>query len=176
MFKTQRLYTKQAEPTKENINFLVKMHNDFKVMELVGFPKGLGTTFEKEEKITRENLNTDDARLFVYKKENDEFIGYCKIGKPTKDGFYEIDYKLLPEFWGRGYGSEILRGLVDYIFKVKGYSGIQTTPNKNNIASQKICEKVGMRKVGEGVSKANRENMVDVFYYIYRIGREEYSG
>lgn len=177
MFRTSRLYIKKAELNKQDINFLVKLHNNPEVMKYVGFPKGLGTTFENEKKLTEKNYNTDNARLLIYKKDNDVCIGACKVGIPNKEGFCEVDYKLFPEFWGNGFGSEILKGLANYIFEVKKYKGIQTTPNQKNVASQKMCEKIGMKKVEEGIFKAPKEkrNMIDVPYFVYRITKDKYS-
>jgi len=175
MFQTERLYIKKADPKKkEDIDFLVKLHNNPQVMKFVGFPKGLGTNFENEKNLAEKNYNSDNARLLIYKKENNECIGSCKIGVPNKENFSEIDYKLLPEFWGRGFGSEVIKGLADFIFNVRKYHGIETTPNKNNIASQKICEKIGMKKMEEGIFKAPKENknMVDVPYFKYQILRK----
>lgn len=175
MFKTKRLYIKKAELNDKDINFLVRLHNMPEVMKYVGFPKGLGTNFDREWKATEKNYNNDNARLLIYRKDNDICIGACKIGIPNKEGFCEIDYKLLPEFWGKGFGSEIIKGLANFIFNVKKYRGIQTTPNQQNIASQKICEKIGMKRVKEDIYRAPKEktNMVDVPFYLYRILMEE---
>jgi len=58
-----------------------------------------------------------DRRLVAELKGSNQPIGECKLGLPGKDGLSETDVKLLPELWGQGYGTEIKRGLVDYLFR-----------------------------------------------------------
>jgi RimJ/RimL family protein N-acetyltransferase len=176
LLETKNLYIKKAEVlNKLDINFIVNLFNNPEVMKYVGFPKGLGTTFEKEKNNLQKKYNTDDAILLILKKDKNQKIGSCKIGIPNEDKFCEIDYKLLPNFQGKGYGSEILQGLAEFIFKIKKYRGIKTDPNIDNIASQKICEKIGMKRTGQGIFSAPSNNfMEDVHYYIYEITIDEY--
>ena len=175
-FETERLYIKKAEPILKDSEILTRLHNNPEVMKYVGFPDGLNTTTKKEKSEIEKKYNTDDAKLLVYTKNNNSCIGSCKIGIQNKKKFCEIDYKLFPKFQGLAYGTEIIKGLAKFIFETKKYKGIETTPNKNNIASQKICEKIGMKKIGEGLWKApeNKQNIIDVPFYTYQITNEQY--
>ena len=57
----------------------------------------------------------------IVQKSDHEFVGTCAIA-PTSDEELEIGYRLLPQFWGNGYGLEITESLLDYgleIMKLK---------------------------------------------------------
>jgi [ribosomal protein S5]-alanine N-acetyltransferase len=49
----------------------------------------------------------------VYEQDQGSYVGLGKI-VPFEDGFTEIGYALLPEFWGKGYASEITCRLITY--------------------------------------------------------------
>lgn len=56
---------------------------------------------------------TDMGFVAVYEKKSGSYVGLGKI-VPFEDGFTEIGYALLPEFWGKGYASEITGRLISY--------------------------------------------------------------
>ena len=49
---------------------------------------------------------------------------------------------------GKGYGYEAAKAVVDYLFREKGARRIYAYTEDYNIASQRVCEKLGMRKEG----------------------------
>lgn len=150
LFKTKNLYTKEINPNSdEEIQFLVDLHNDGDHMKCVGFPNGLNTTFEKEKELVLKNQNTLDEKILCYSNVNNQIIGYCKIGIPDNNNIIHIDYKIKKDFWGNGFGYEIVSNLINYIFNtLKLDVTIRTNPNILNIASIKICEKCGFEKTG----------------------------
>jgi len=86
----------------------------------------------------------------------------------------EIGYSLIPSERGKGYCSEAVNLLVDYLFLSKDVVRIQAMTDTNNMASQKVLEKVGFRK--EGTLRKNsfmRGEWRDDF--IYSILREEWK-
>jgi RimJ/RimL family protein N-acetyltransferase len=100
------------------------------------------------------------------------------LGIADDSGVSETDVKLLPQYWGKGYGTEIKRALVDWLFTNTDCRIIRATPNRNNIPSQKMQEAVGGRRVGEGVCEfpeSMRDHTVDVPYYIYEVTRKTWE-
>jgi RimJ/RimL family protein N-acetyltransferase len=94
------------------------------------------------------------------------------LGTGTKQ--LEIGYTLLPSERGKGYGTEALRIMVDYLFLSKDVMRIQAQTDQRNAASQKILEKAGFKK--EGTLRRNffmRGEWTDD--YIYSIIREEWK-
>jgi RimJ/RimL family protein N-acetyltransferase len=57
---------------------------------------------------------------------------------PDDDGIASTDIKLLPAYWGQRYGSEIKKGLVDYLFTNTDCLAVEASPNVNNIASIRL--------------------------------------
>lgn len=89
-------------------------------------------------------------------KEHDKF-GYFKAfevstnkfigigGLPVDDELTEaeLEYLLLPEFWGKGYGSEIARLLLNTAEETESMKKVSATISPDNIGSKKILLKNG---------------------------------
>ncbi|MGB8779976.1 MAG: GNAT family protein [Candidatus Bathyarchaeia archaeon] len=86
----------------------------------------------------------------------------------------EIGYSLVPSERGKGYCSEAVKIMVDYLFLSKDIARIQAHTDPRNIASQRVLEKVGFKK--EGTLRKNffmRGELRDA--YLYSILREEWK-
>ena len=53
------------------------------------------------------------------------------------------------EYWGKGYGTEALRLLVDYSFRILGLENIMLKVFDYNERARKSYEKVGFKRIGE---------------------------
>jgi RimJ/RimL family protein N-acetyltransferase len=148
-------------------------------MKNVGFPKGLRITREDiRRKIANEDDSEFDNKLVVELRDSSVPIGECKLGRPSDDGISETDVKLLPDHWGNRYGVEIKRGLVTYLFVYTDCRGVDASPNRANIASQKMQEAVGGKRIGEGVYEFPshmKDYTVSVPYYHYRVHRADWE-
>jgi RimJ/RimL family protein N-acetyltransferase len=81
---------------------------------------------------------------------------------------------LVPSERGKGYGTEALGIMVDYLFLSKEVMRIQVQTDVRNAVSQKVIEKVGFKR--EGTLRKDffmRGEWVDA--YIYSILREEWK-
>lgn len=74
----------------------------------------------------------------VFQRSNNTFIGYGAL--MPSDGLtkLEIEYMLLPEYWGKGYGSEIVRELLKNIEEIKDIEKIIANVDPHNVRSKKI--------------------------------------
>ena len=179
VFKTSRLIIRKATASDKDVEMYYNLWTDPRVMSFVGFPKGLKIT-KKEiyNRITAEDESEYDCKLVIVLKETNIPIGECKLGYPDEDSISETDVKLLPQYWGNGYGTEIKRGLVEYLFTHTDCIGVKATPNKLNIASHKMQEAVGGKKIGEDVytfPERMRSFTKDVPHYIYMVYREDWE-
>ena len=122
--------------------------------------------------------NPSDIKPFIVEKKDGSKIGFIvhfhvlHLGTGTKQ--LEIGYTLVPSERGKGYGTEALEIMVDYLFLSKDAMRIQAQTDQRNVASQKILEKVGFKK--EGTLRKNffmRGEWTDD--YIYSILREEWK-
>lgn len=179
VFETERLYIRKAEPTKQDIDNYYHLWNSGEVMKLVGFPEGLGISREEIDRQFREQSKTEfDSRLAIFRKVDNNFIGECKLGFTNEKGTSSTDVKLLPEFWGKSYGKEIKYALCDYLFQNTDCQIVEATPNKLNIASQKMQDYCGGKRVGEGIfpePKISKVKRTAVHFYCYHINKSDFQ-
>lgn len=79
----------------------------------------------------------------VFEKTNNKLIGLGGIILNQEDLEAEVEYLLLPEYWGMGYGSEVLDELLNKAYKNKNIKKLIGITNPNNMASRKILLKQG---------------------------------
>jgi len=179
VFETTRLIIRIPTTKDEDVDFYFQLWNDPQVMENVGFPKGLMKRREDIiAQLARARNSEFDRTLIVIDKESNTPIGECKPGNPDEKGVSTTDVKLLPSYWNKGFGTEIKTGLIDYLFTHTNCKAIQATPNKANIASQKMQEKVGAKRVSEGTyqfPESMKSYTKSVEYYLYRIDRTDWE-
>lgn len=179
VFETSRLSVRRAEPSKSDVAFFHKLWTNPDVMRFVGYPRGLRITeTEIRTQIEKEPDSEYDVRLVVGLKNSGVAIGECKLGRPGKDGISETDVKILPQYWGQGFGTEIKRALVAYLFTHTACTAVKATPNQKNIASQKMQEAVGGRRVGEDVyhfPEKMRDFTCPVPHYIFMVYRDDWE-
>jgi len=122
--------------------------------------------------------NPSDFQPFIIEKKDGSKIGFIvhfhvlHLGTGTKQ--LEIGYSLVPKERAKGYGTEALEIMVDYLFLSKDVMRIQAQTDQRNVASKKLLEKVGFKK--EGTLRKNffiRGEWTDD--YIYSILREEWK-
>ena len=112
-FESERLIYNKFNPSHFPDYVRLVSHED--VMKHI---TGSALNIEDAHKRFQVALDADRNRadmgfLAVKEKETDEFIGLSKI-VPFENGMTEIGYALLPEFWGKGYASEITKRLIEY--------------------------------------------------------------
>ena len=76
------------------------------------------------------------------------YIGMGALSENEEEGALEIEYMLLPQFWHRGYGTEIAKELLSFGFSVLGKERIQARYILGNRTSLHVMEKCGMRFEG----------------------------
>lgn len=81
--------------------------------------------------------------------EDDTFIGLFTF-KGIQRGEYraEIGYSIIEEQWGKGYGSEGVKCMVDYGFEQIGLHSIFASILSTNFASQNLIKRVGFEQEG----------------------------
>ncbi|MFF2909220.1 GNAT family N-acetyltransferase [Paenibacillus sp. NPDC057934] len=92
-----------------------------------------------------------------------------------EDGFQvELGYTLSPEFQGKGYASEAVRAVIDYLFTGLGKHRITGSVDPDNLKSIKLLENLGFRKEAHFI-KSYRMN--DAWYddCVYAILADEWK-
>ena len=104
-------------------------------------PQQSKTDLEKQY----EKLTPEEKWFFIEKKDGTKIGGitYYPRGK-----LLEIGYALIPSERGKGYCTEAVKIMVDYLFLSKEIVRVQAYVNPRNVASQKVLEKNGFKKEG----------------------------
>jgi len=176
---TKNLQICIATATNENISFLFSLWTNPDVMKFVGFPQGLRITKDEIKiQLQKEYPDEFDRVLLVSMKNSNTLIGNCKLGSPDENNIAHTDVKLMPEFQGHGCGTEIKQVLLNYLFKNTNCDSVKGTPNKNNIASIKMQEAVGGKRIKEcchHFPDSMKEYTTDVHFYEYLVYRSDWG-
>jgi len=116
--------------------------------------------------------NLKDAQWFFVQKKDGKEIGYA--AHYLAAGAREIGYFVIPDERRKGFVSEAIRILIDYLFLSRDMVRIQAKTDRENVGSWKALENAGFKR--EGVLRKN-------FYcrgkwrddYMYSILREEWK-
>ena len=167
----------------KNVNLRVMEKDDLPLFaEWVNKPEVFGeyNPLHQMSKTEVEKMldNPSDISPFIIEKKDGSKIGFIvhfhvlHLGTGTKQ--LEIGYSLVPSERGKGFCSEAVKIMVDYLFLSKDIMRIQAQTDQRNAASQKVLEKAGFKK--EGTLRKNffmRGELRDC--YIYSILREEWK-
>jgi len=99
----------------------------------------------KEREKGYENMPPDNKRFFIEKKDGTK-IGV--IAHFLNGQLLEIGYILSSSERGKGYCTEAVQIMVDYLFLSKETVRIQASVDPRNVVSQRVLEKVGFKKEG----------------------------
>ena len=98
---------------------------------------------------------SDIEKWYDGEREGEWFIVETKVGKPVGQIMYspegphhKIGYIIHQSERGKGYCTEAVKILVDYLFIAKNTVRIQAQTNPRNIPSQRVLEKAGFTKEG----------------------------
>jgi ribosomal-protein-alanine N-acetyltransferase len=124
---------------------------------------------ESEERIKMildkysEKNHTSNFTIFY----EEEIIGAA--GCPTVDfnkGEYGLFYQLNQDYWGKGFGYEVAKALVNYMFAESNAKILLADAVTVNLGSIKILEKIGMEKIKvEEDGFKNNGQELDKYHY-----------
>ncbi|UTR10100.1 GNAT family N-acetyltransferase [Evansella sp. LMS18] len=97
------------------------------------------------EKLKNSKL-TKDTPLSLAVVNDNKVIGDLSVWYTDMKDTVEIGYSFSNEVAGKGYGTESVSGLVRKLFDEFNVHRIQANLDARNKASQKLCERIGMRK------------------------------
>jgi len=101
-------------------------------------------TADFEEVLKKNEKYTDFGRFKVFDAESKQFIGLGKLDlSDTVSGEAELGYLLLPEFWGKGFGTAIAVHLMALAEATTFLHKITAIIDPANIASRNILIRQG---------------------------------
>lgn len=157
---TERLILRKI--TTEDADDFFQLDSNPDVMKYVG----MKPLTKKEETLKMiENLinqyeKNGTARLAVIEKSSNRLIGWCGIKLLTEEvnGFkniYELGYRFLPEFWGKGYATESALASLDLGFNQLNADKIYAYADVDNQSSNHVLTKLGFENKGSFVDNGD---------------------
>lgn len=104
-------------------------------------------TQDSQAEIEKSFQITEKKKWFVIEKKDGRKIGI--IGYFPIDECLEIGYVLLPNERKKGYGTEAVEIIVDFLFLTRDIVRVQAYADIRNAASQKVLDRAGFKKEGE---------------------------
>ena len=92
------------------------------------------------------------GRWAIVDKQTNEFIGWCglKLVKETinnKSDYYDLGYRLIRKYWGKGIATETAKASIDYGFNVLKLNEIIGAIHCENKASNNVVKKLGFELI-----------------------------
>ena len=148
--------------TQKDIDNIFLLDSNPEVMKYVGVPP---VTNKQESAKMIENIinqyeKNETGRLAVIEIESNQFIGWSGIKLLTEEvnGFknvYELGYRFLPEFWGKGYATESAIASLDLGFNQLNTDKIYAYADVGNESSNRILTKLGFENKGTFLDKGD---------------------
>ncbi len=159
LFETERLRVRRFTVHDADVFFRFNSHPD--VMRYIRPVK----TREECDAFLLENLDFYQptsclGRFLVADKRTEDYIGSFSLLYLSGGDDIHIGYGLMPEHWGKGYASELLKEGVDFFFNSTKRLILFAITEPSNIASQKVLEKAGFFLKGS----LQQDKILDVFY------------
>ena len=147
--ESERLYLRRFTPG--DLDLYARLSANPHVMRFAG---GAKTRAQSEESFRTRVLAYYDEfpGLGVWAtmtKSGDECIGVHLLNNIQGETHIQVGYLLFPEYWRRGFATEMCLALLRYGFADRGQPTICAITNLENVESQRVLLKSGLIRNGE---------------------------
>lgn len=133
------------ETREEDLEDLVRLWNDGRVMRWVCYPEGLGMTREDALRWLEGIRREAGRHHFVVLAAGTGFCGETYYAADAAHGRAELDIKLLPEAQGRGIATAALSSLIDLVFdREPEIDAVWVEPWPENERAQALYARCGL--------------------------------
>lgn len=149
LIETKRLRLRRLRPSDEPE--LVALDSDPDVMRYVGSPAGVKPPAETVERV-RQRIGANHGPLGFWRVEDrgdGTFYGLGALIRMPDGDDVELAYRLARHAWGRGIAREVGALLVDYAFRTVALPRVVAVTYPDNVASQRVLDKLGFARRGE---------------------------
>ena len=149
LFKSERLgFRNWSEKDKPKMS---KINSNSKVMAFFPSTPNTEQTEQFINRMQKQYLEKGFCYFAVDTLENNEFIGFIGISEQNfKSDFtpcVDIGWRLAEKEWGKGYATEGAKKCLDFAFNDIGLKTIKSICQKINDKSERVMEKLGMKKI-----------------------------
>jgi len=113
--------------------------------------------------------NPDFYHWGIVEKESQQIIGTVGTHRLDEKHYsMELGYCMSRTYWGKGYMSEAVAAIIEYLFNTVGFNRISACHDTDNIGSGRVMQKCGM--ILEGTQRQVRYNIkrggfIDLIWY-----------
>jgi RimJ/RimL family protein N-acetyltransferase len=149
--ETERLVLRRF--TDDDVENLVELDSDPDVMRFIN--GGRPTPRDEVENVLLPMFLDYHKRSAGYgfwaavEKSTERFVGWFHLrpAEGAQPGEVELGYRLRKSAWGKGYGTEGSRGLIQKGFAELGVERVVASTMVGNVASRRVMEKAGLEFV-----------------------------
>ncbi|TYO92239.1 RimJ/RimL family protein N-acetyltransferase [Elizabethkingia miricola] len=171
--ETNRLIMRPFEETDAEGLFLLDSNPE--VMKYVG---GIVSTEVEQSRqmiefIQNQYKENGVGRLAVIEKSSNILIGWSGLKYLTKEingmkNVYELGYRFLPEYWGKGYATETAIAALNYAFNEIKTDVVYAMAVTENAGSNRVLRKLDFEELGTFLDDG------DLCYW-YKLEKENYK-
>lgn len=137
--------------TLDDLELLVRLHSDPRVMRYAG---GLLSREQSLEVLRDRTLDYYEQHpgLGVWatiERSTGDCVGLHLLNNIRGESCIQVGYLLYPEYWGRGYATEMAVRVLRYGFEALRLPRIVAITALENIESQRVLQKAGLLRDGE---------------------------
>lgn len=143
ILETPRLYLREMTPQDAEVAYI--LNSDPEVLQYTG-----DDPFEsvEEAKTFLENYASyrtyGFGRWAMVLKETNEYLGWCGLKYTPELDEFDIGYRLMKKFWGKGYATEAAEACLELGFNRFEMKTIVGRAMPANTASVRVLEKIGL--------------------------------
>lgn len=135
---------------------------------LFGPHRDISQSVASLEKALRRYEEGKCYRYCIALRETDELIGVIEALRfDEQKSSCSFAYMLAPEFWGKGYGTEALSALLEFLFTRMDIQRVEADHMAENAASGAVMRKAGMVPCGVEKNKYEKDGQLhDAVQYV----------
>ena len=149
----------------EDVHGMFAMDSDAEVHKFLG-NKPISTLAEAQkyiDAVKQQYIENGIGRWAVVEKESGIFVGWSgfKLIKDEiggKSNFYDLGYRFIKNYWGKGYATETAVASLNHGFTKLDYNEICGMADVDHIASNAILQKIGLVKRNEFIYDGTLHN------------------
>ena len=136
--------------------------------------KPISTEAEAIERIEKTiNFEVDKPCFIITEKSSNECIGMVGFLQEEPNIYSDCGLGIGCDYVGRGYGSQTLKAMLDYLFKTCNAKKVIYTAMKENVSSNSLQKKFNFSYV-QTIQKVREYDNLNYEMHIYELTKENY--
>ena len=155
----------------EDLKMLAKLNSDLEVMKYISAQLTQSEVQQVIDWFTYEWDRLGYGWFAIFEKKSHKFVGQCGLqcleGKADSIDT-ELAFVIAKEFWGKGYGTEASKAVLDFGFNQANLETIFAVTMPENVAAKKLLKKLGFEF-------KHNQKMYQRIVELYTLKRSEYN-